>query len=63
LRGEKKEENPTQTLHLGVNLAETAQKTVKITHVWQQQPAYHASLAAGDELIAINQLKSAANSK
>ncbi len=57
LRGEKKEENPTQTLHLGVNLAETAQKTVKITHVWQQQPAYHASLAAGDELIAINQIK------
>lgn len=44
-------------MHIGVNLTDTPQNTVKITHVWQQQPAYHAGLSAGDELVAINQIK------
>jgi predicted metalloprotease with PDZ domain len=44
-------------MHIGANLIETPQKTVKITHVWQQQPAYHAGLSAGDELVAINHIK------
>lgn len=45
--------------HLGANLADTEHQTVKVTHVWQDQPAYHAGLAAGDEIVAINQLKTA----
>jgi len=57
LGGGEKEKKSIQTMHLGVNLTETAQKIVKITHVWQQQPAYHAGLSAGDELVAINQIK------
>lgn len=52
-------ENPSALLqaHLGANLTDTEHQTVKVTHVWQDQPAYHAGLAAGDEIIAINQLK------
>ena len=49
---------PLLHAHLGANLTDTEHQTVKITHVWQDQPAYHAGLAAGDEIIAINQLKS-----
>ena len=43
--------------HLGANCADTEHQTVKVTHVWQDQPAYHAGLAAGDEIIALNDLK------
>ncbi|MCF6253985.1 MAG: PDZ domain-containing protein [Thiomicrorhabdus sp.] len=43
--------------HLGATLSDTPQHTVKVTHVWQQQPAYQAGLAAGDELMAINGIK------
>lgn len=52
-----KSSEPLLLTHLGVNLVDTEHQTVKITHVWQNQPAYHAGLAAGDEIIAINQLK------
>ena len=55
LGGEKSEE--PLPLHLGATLSDSTHKTVKITHVWQQHPAYHAGLAAGDELIAINHIK------
>ena len=44
-------------LHLGATLSDTPEHRVKLTHVWQQQPAYQAGLAAGDELIAINGIK------
>jgi len=43
--------------HLGANLVNTEHQTVKVSHVWQDQPAYQAGLAAGDEIIALNQLK------
>jgi len=55
LGGEKSQESLPS--HLGATLLDTPQKTVKITHVWQQQPAYQAGLAAGDELVAINHIK------
>ena len=55
--GEKEDTQAQPLMHIGANLMETPQKTVKITHVWQQQPAYHAGLSAGDELVAINQIK------
>jgi len=48
---------PMMVSHLGANVADTEHQTVKVTHVWQDQPAYHAGLAAGDEVIAINNLK------
>lgn len=48
---------PLLLTHLGANLVDTEHQTVKVTHVWQNQPAYYAGLAAGDEIIAINQLK------
>lgn len=43
--------------HLGANVSPTAQGTLKITHVWNEQPAHQAGLTAGDELIALNGLK------
>jgi predicted metalloprotease with PDZ domain len=43
--------------HLGANVANTPQGTVKITHIWNEQPAYQAGLSAGDEIIALNGLK------
>ena len=43
--------------HLGANVSNTAQGSLKITHVWNDQPAYQAGLTAGDELIALNGLK------
>ncbi len=61
LGGNKSEES--LPLHLGATLSDTPQKTVKITHVWQQQPAYQAGLAAGDELIAINDIKVSSKSQ
>ncbi len=45
------------TSHLGANLVNTEHQTVKVSHVWQAQPAYQAGLAAGDEIVALNQLK------
>ncbi|WP_127470905.1 M61 family metallopeptidase [Thiomicrorhabdus aquaedulcis] len=42
---------------LGANLTDSGFKTVKITHVWNDQAAYHAGLSAGDEIIAINSVK------
>jgi predicted metalloprotease with PDZ domain len=42
---------------LGANFADTEHQSVKITHVWSDQPAYHAGLAAGDEIVALNGLK------
>ncbi|MDG6778040.1 PDZ domain-containing protein [Thiomicrorhabdus sp. zzn3] len=52
-------ENATPPLasHLGANLADSEHQTVKLTHVWHGQPAYQAGLAAGDEIVAINGLK------
>ena len=44
-------------VHLGVNLIDTEHQTVKVSHVWQDQPAYDAGLAAGDEIVALNHLK------
>ncbi|WEJ63746.1 M61 family metallopeptidase [Thiomicrorhabdus lithotrophica] len=43
--------------HLGANVSNTVQGTLKITHVWNNQPAYEAGLTAGDEVIALNGLK------
>ncbi|WP_051347372.1 M61 family metallopeptidase [Thiomicrorhabdus chilensis] len=48
--------------HLGANLADTEHQTVKVTHVWQGQAAYQAGLAAGDEILALNGLKTASSS-
>lgn len=43
--------------HLGANLADSGSQSVSVTHVWHNQPAYHAGLSAGDEIVAINGLK------
>ncbi|MEA1988362.1 MAG: PDZ domain-containing protein [Pseudomonadota bacterium] len=43
--------------HFGANVSNTTQGSLKITHVWNDQPAYQAGLTAGDELIALNGLK------
>ncbi|GKT12254.1 MAG: hypothetical protein ISEC1_P1231 [Thiomicrorhabdus sp.] len=43
--------------HLGANIADSGKDSVKITHVWHNQPAYQAGLSAQDELIAINGIK------
>ncbi|NPA72831.1 MAG: M61 family metallopeptidase [Gammaproteobacteria bacterium] len=48
---------PCLAVSLGANLADTPTGGVKITHVWQQQSAYQAGLSAGDELIAINEIR------
>ncbi|WP_373017197.1 M61 family metallopeptidase [Thiomicrorhabdus sp.] len=45
--------------NLGANVIDTEHQTVKLTHVWNHQPAYQAGLAAGDEIIALNGLKTA----
>lgn len=45
--------------HLGANVSNTAQGTLKITHVWNNQPAYQAGLTSGDEVVALNGLKMA----
>lgn len=45
------------TNFLGANLADSGHNSVKVTHVWQYQPAYHAGLSSGDELIAINDIR------
>jgi predicted metalloprotease with PDZ domain len=49
--------------HLGANVANTPQGTVKITHIWNEQPAYQAGLSAGDEIIALNGLKLASKAQ
>jgi len=43
--------------HLGANIIHTPQGAIKVTHVWNNQPAYNAGLSAGDEIIALNGLK------
>lgn len=43
--------------NLGANLLQTEHQTLTLTHVWQSQTAALAGLAAGDEIIAINDLK------
>lgn len=43
--------------NLGVNARTTDQKTVRVTHVWHERPAYFAGLSAGDELIALDGLR------
>ncbi|WP_038126289.1 M61 family metallopeptidase [Thiomicrorhabdus sp. Milos-T2] len=42
---------------LGANVSPTLQGTLKVTHVWNEQPAYHAGLSAGDQIIALNDLR------
>lgn len=44
---------------LGANLVESEHQTVKLTHVWNDQSAGLAGLAAGDEIIALNGFKMA----
>jgi len=44
-------------INLGANLANTEHQTIKVTHVFQQSIAYEAGLAAGDEIIALEGLK------
>jgi predicted metalloprotease with PDZ domain len=44
---------------LGANLANTEHQTVKLTHVWNEQSAGQAGLAAGDEIIALSGFKMA----
>jgi len=43
--------------HIGANVTNTPQGSLKITHVWNGQAAYQAGLSAGDEIIALNSLK------
>jgi len=43
--------------HLGANITNTPQGSIKVTHVWNNQPAYNAGLSSGDEIIALNGLK------
>lgn len=43
--------------NLGIQARTTVQKSVQITHVWQDRPAYHGGLSAGDELIALDGLR------
>ena len=54
---------PTETtdfpVQLGANLQNTEHQTVKLTHVWQDQAANRAGLAAFDEIIAFNGYKMA----
>lgn len=42
---------------LGANVTPTPQGNLKVTHIWNEQPAYHAGLAAGDQIIALNNLR------
>lgn len=44
-------------INLGANLANTEHQTIKVTHVFQQSIAYESGLAAGDEIIALEGLK------
>ncbi len=57
LGGVNSESTETLDLQLGANITDSLQQTVKITHVWNDRPAYQAGLSAGDELIAINGVK------
>ena len=50
-----KQVDPLPTF-LGANVTPHA-SGLKITHVWNEQSAYHAGLAAGDVIIALNHLK------
>ncbi|MDX1352110.1 MAG: PDZ domain-containing protein [Thiomicrorhabdus sp.] len=43
--------------HLGANIMNTPQGSIKVTHVWNDQPACLAGISAGDEIIAINGIK------
>ncbi|BCN93380.1 peptidase M61 [Thiomicrorhabdus immobilis] len=49
--------------HLGANISATPQASLKITHVWHNQPAYQAGLASGDEIIALNGLRIASKAQ
>ncbi len=55
------ESAPLMATHLGANLVDTEHQTVKITHVWNGQAAYDAGLAAGDEIVSLNRLKTASS--
>lgn len=41
---------------LGANLT-NLESGLKVTHIWNQQAAYHAGISAGDVIIALNNLK------
>ncbi len=49
--------NPQPALTLGANLKLSANHTLQVTHVWNEQAANLAGIAAGDELIALNGYK------
>ncbi|WP_238696215.1 M61 family metallopeptidase [Thiomicrorhabdus sediminis] len=42
---------------LGANVVDSGNNSIKLTHVWHNQAAYHAGLSAADEIIAINGLR------
>lgn len=50
-------DSKTPYFSLGANLSNTEHQSVKLSHVWQQRPAHLAGLAANDEIIALNGLK------
>ncbi|MBE0493746.1 MAG: M61 family metallopeptidase [Thiomicrospira sp.] len=50
-------DSTTPYLSLGANLSNTEHQSVKLSHVWQQRPAHLAGLAANDEIMALNGLK------
>lgn len=50
-------EAKTPYFSLGANLSNTEHQSIKLSHVWQQRPAHLAGLAANDEIIALNGLK------
>ncbi|WP_024851107.1 M61 family metallopeptidase [Hydrogenovibrio kuenenii] len=44
-------------VQLGANLQTTEHQTVRVTHVWNDQPLYSAGVSASDEIIALNGYK------
>ncbi len=50
-------ETTTYPTNLGINFTTTEHQTIKITHVWEKSSSYEAALAAGDEIVALNQYK------
>lgn len=53
---EIKSSDEAMPTHLGANL-KLASGGLQVTHVWNNQPAYHAGLSAGDIIIALNDLR------
>ncbi|MBN2646785.1 MAG: M61 family metallopeptidase [Thiotrichales bacterium] len=53
----------TLKVDLGIQVQETAQQSLRIQNVWQESSAQLAGLSAGDEIVAINQLRVSSKSQ